>query len=286
MGHGFPTSGLRSDELKRILVFRIGQIGDTIVALPVFWALRSTFPSARLWLLTNQERDSTHVNPCHVLPDEGLINDVLSYPSDGGVSAWTLLQLLRKLRKGRFDALVYLAPRQRTRFQVLRDLAFFRLAGISRFLAHRGFAPVPSAGAEGRLPTTQHEADHLLERLSLSGVQVPPPGNGCMDLCLGEEELARARTWLDQRAHGWRASGRRLVAIGPGSKWPSKIWPEERYAELGECIIREINAFLIVCGGPEDRDLAMRLVKRARVLPGASRVARPMICTISVRLAR
>ena len=31
---------------------------------------------------------------------------------------------------------------------------------------------------------------------------------------------------------------------------------------------------------------AIRLVKRARVLPGASRVARPMIWTTSVRLAR
>ncbi len=31
---------------------------------------------------------------------------------------------------------------------------------------------------------------------------------------------------------------------------------------------------------------AIRLVKRARSLPGASRVARPMICTISVRLLR
>ena len=31
---------------------------------------------------------------------------------------------------------------------------------------------------------------------------------------------------------------------------------------------------------------AIKLVKRARVLPGASRVARPIICTISVRLDR
>ena len=41
-----------------------------------------------------------------------------------------------------------------------------------------------------------------------------------------------------------------------------------------------------VTASSEASGSAIRLVKRARVLPGASRVARPMICTISVRLDR
>ena len=41
-----------------------------------------------------------------------------------------------------------------------------------------------------------------------------------------------------------------------------------------------------VTASSEASGSAIRLVKRARVLPGASRVARPMICTISVRLER
>ena len=41
-----------------------------------------------------------------------------------------------------------------------------------------------------------------------------------------------------------------------------------------------------VTASSEASGSAIRLVKRARALPGASRVARPMICTISVRLER
>ncbi len=41
-----------------------------------------------------------------------------------------------------------------------------------------------------------------------------------------------------------------------------------------------------VTASEEASGSAMRLVKRARALPGASRVARPMIWTISVRLDR
>jgi ADP-heptose:LPS heptosyltransferase len=52
-----------------------------------------------------------------------------------------------------------------------------------------------------------------------------------------------------------------LIGIGPGSKWPSKVWPEERFAEVGKKLIGELGLYPIVLGGPEDAALAARLVK-------------------------
>src|SRR5207248_1871638 len=39
---------------RRILVFRIGQLGDTIAALPAMWAVRDHFPDAELTLLCDR----------------------------------------------------------------------------------------------------------------------------------------------------------------------------------------------------------------------------------------
>jgi ADP-heptose:LPS heptosyltransferase len=172
-----------------------------------------------------------------------------------------MLRLLHLLRRERFDATVYLAPRLRAPVHVKRDLLFFSLARIKHFIAHHGFKPLPLPSADGHLPSTEHEADHLLYRLSLSGIPVPSPGKGIIDLKLDQSELEQGRTWIAQNIPQSDAKLHHLVAIGPGSKWQSKIWPEERFIELGRRLIRDLGILPIVMGGLEDNDLGNRLVK-------------------------
>lgn len=242
---------MRETPGQRIVIYRIGQIGDTIISLPAIWAIRQNFPVAHVCLLTDQHPQTNHVLAICVLPREGLLDGYLTYPANSaGVNPKALLALLPKLRRQRFDTLVYLAPRQRTRWQVWRDLAFFRLAGIRYFHAHRGFEPLPGPGQGGSLPRVQHEADHLLYRLSLSGIPVPPPGEGCMDLRLTDREHAEASDWLTARL-GERLGQLPLIALGPGSKWASKLWPAERFVALGQCLIARLGISPIVFGGPE-----------------------------------
>jgi heptosyltransferase-3 len=52
-----------------------------------------------------------------------------------------------------------------------------------------------------------------------------------------------------------------VIGFGPGSKWPSKVWPEERFAEVGRQLIEVRNVFPIVFGGPEDYELGERLLR-------------------------
>lgn len=243
----------------RILVYRPGQIGDTLIALPALWALRRHFAEAHLCLLTDRHPQSKFVLAEQVLP-EGLMDEWMTYPAnEEGVSPKVFPALLREIRARRFDTLVYLAPRNRRRAQVWRDLGFFRLAGIRHFLAARGIEPLPPRRQNAALPTVTHEADHLLDRLALSGVAVPPRGNRRVELRLTGIERQRADSWLAE-AVGWNFASTPLVAVGPGSKWPSKVWPEERYLELGARLIERWGVFPIIFGGPEDRELGARLI--------------------------
>src|SRR5207247_1066866 len=143
----------------------------------------------------------------------------------------SLLRLLFSLRKGKFDTLVYLAPRLRRPRDVRRDLAFFRVAGIRRVLGNSGFETLPLA-ENGKLPTVAHEADHLLQRLALSGVSIPENVAAKIDLGLTSDEHTSSDTWLRQQTPGYPI-GTSLIGFGPGSKWPSKVWPEEGFTGVG-----------------------------------------------------
>lgn len=245
---------------RRILVYRTGQIGDTVVALPAFWAIREHFPSAHLALLTGQHRQSEFLLASEVLPSSGLFDEIITYPTDlSGLSPSRVPGTLREIRRRRFDTMAYLAPRIRTRWQVRRDLAFFTLAGIRRFIGHQGITTLPRRIHAGTLPSVDHEADHLLERLSASGVVIPSTEAMQLDLRLTTAEHARASEWMN--AHTAQPD-RVVAAFGPGSKFASKLWPEERFAEVGEHLVKSKRFYPIVFGGPEDFELGERLLAR------------------------
>jgi ADP-heptose:LPS heptosyltransferase len=140
---------------------------------------------------------------------------------------------------------------------VRRDLLFFKLAGIKRVIGVRGIEPLPAKN-EASLPHVIHELDHLLDRLAQDGINVPARGTASIDLGLSDAEHRRAQSWLESNADAIHE--RTLVGFGPGSKWPSKIWPEERYLETGARLIERHDICPIVFGGADDRAAGERLI--------------------------
>src|SRR5690606_18827534 len=68
-------------DFSNILVFRIGHLGDTLVSLPAFWAIRNTYPKAKLTLLSNaDESNPGYISARAVLPETGLFDEWITYP--------------------------------------------------------------------------------------------------------------------------------------------------------------------------------------------------------------
>jgi heptosyltransferase-3 len=245
----------------KILIYRIGQLGDTIIALPALWAIRHAFPESSLTYLRSEHPGRGHVPAQDVLPREGLIDDWLTYSLDGPGGVCGMLRLWKSIRVRQFDVLVYLAPRLRPRRSIWRDLLFFRTAGIRRFIGHKGFRPLLPRVPGQPLLMEEHEADHLLQRLALGQVPIPSKQDRELNLALTSEEKQIANDWLRAHVPGY-PSAASLVGIGPGSKAPAKIWPAERFAELGSRLISELSLFPIVFGGPGDVPLAKQLIEQ------------------------
>ena len=248
-------------DLKRILVFRTGHLGDTLVAVPAFWALRDAFPAATIAYLSSADAaNPQYVSARDVLPETGMFDEWISYPnlSSGFGDLVSLIRLAIKIRRKRFDAVVYMMTRYRTARQIERDRLFFRLAGIRNIIGadfvreHNLPLEIPKP-----VPRIEKEGTFLLRLLREAKI-VDGHREFLPDLALGGEERAAVREWMDST--GITKYAGPLIAVGPGSKWDSKIWDERRYADVVSRLIATQDVVPIIFGGPEDREKGERLI--------------------------
>lgn len=255
---------MKSFEPGRILVFRPGYLGDTLVALPAFWAIRNKFPRAHIAFLSNADPNNPHyVSARNVLPEHGLFDSWITYSNqtDLMTAARELWRLAAEIRSGRYDALFYLMHSRRTPWQIRRDSWFFRLAGIRRILC-TGYAKanlILDKGS-GPLPVVQSECEFLLNGLRSEGIlrkgESPAP-----DMQLSDGEKGAAEQWL-RSARQESDFYKPMVAVAPGSKWDSKTWDEGRFCEVILRLIRAYDVFPVVFGSEEDREKGARLLQR------------------------
>lgn len=247
--------------VKNLLVFRIGSLGDTLVAVPALWVLREHFPIARFTLLCDRQ-SSKLVLAADVLEGSGLIDDFLTYPFRGSMLTRCLdgARLWWRLRSRHFDALVYLAPSQRTPSQVRRDRLFFRTLGIKTLIGMDFRNPHAPGKPAYPLPELPREADLLLDRLASSGISIPAPGQGKAFVGPGDaSELGRVLEGLPSD------EGRPWIALCLGGKVEAKKWPQERYAEVAQRLIDKFDVWPVVLGGPEDRESGEAVVRSCGV---------------------
>lgn len=247
---------------RRVLVYHIGSLGDTLMALPALWAVRAAWPEARLSLLTKRTPQRHVVVADSLLAGTQLFDEVLEYAGPRvGALPWSQalrqFALLLRLRRRRFDTLVYLAPSERQASQVERDRRFFAAAGMARQIGTEGFQRPPPRSTRP-LPVLPTEAEALLRRLAAAGLPVPAPQQLRRDCAVGPEDEAAVQAWLQRQATPGPA--RNWLAIAPGSNMPSKIWPLERFVEVARALHRDHGLWPVVFGGPEDREAAGRLL--------------------------
>lgn len=247
----------------KILIFHTGSLGDTLISIPAFQVIREYFRNAHITLLSDRHKGKNYVQAKEVLEGSGLVDDYLFYTLDSSLSGKILnplemLKLLFRIRKQKFHTLIYLQRSFRRNIAIGRDIAFFKLAGIKRLLGYKGFDLFPEKVAGHPLPMLSHQSDQMLKRLALSGIPVPPPGHGKTDLNIDLAEKEFVRQWVA----GLPSDGKRQwIAVGPGSKMPSKLWTVERYAEVVAHLIEKYDIWPVIFGGPEDKKAGELLIR-------------------------
>jgi ADP-heptose:LPS heptosyltransferase len=241
---------------KTILIFRLGSIGDTVVALPCFHAIARRYPLARRVLLTNSLAAVRASSAESVLGGMRLVDKVIYYPV-GDFSVTAMLALRREIRRLRPQTLVYLAERTSTA-AVLRDAAFFLFAGVHRI---RGL-PWRTGLRQCRRDDAgvlEYEAVRLARTLA-PGIPVALTAAD-WDLRLSAQELEKANTALDApKMRDWRNRQTVFLGVAPGAKVAVKDWGEERWTRL-MVALADLHAriTLVLIGAPDERSLCERV---------------------------
>jgi heptosyltransferase I len=252
------NQGLHTQSQFRLLVVRLGAMGDILHALPAVSALRQAHPHWVIgWVVDPRWRallaapdaasrgSAMPVVDClHLAPAREWGNNPFSFSTLRGIRS-----LRAQLRTGRYDAVLDLQG-------AIRSAMVGRLAGSRRLIGEA--APRERAARWFFTEPVDTRGEHVIEQDIELAAQV------------AGDELSAAPPLLpiDPAAESWcdrllAASGSRPVAlINPGAGWGAKRWPVERYALVGRGLIAR-GFRVLVNAGPGEESMADVIVKEA-----------------------
>jgi lipopolysaccharide heptosyltransferase I len=242
----------------RLLLIRLGAVGDVLRTLPALHLIRRTFPSIHLtWIVEELSRE--------LLLDHPEIDQVITFPRRElrrtGLHPTHLPAILRRLAR----------DLRREQFSVAVDLqGSFKSALVAILSAaprRIGFAPGHCREMSFlltnewvRLPSpwlNRVERNlRLVEALGARGDEI--------NLVLPEkpEEGREADAILADLAPG----GEAVVLLSPGTSYRQrhKKWPPGHYARLAWLLKRSLGVVPVIAWGPGEQDLAGAIVDAAR----------------------
>lgn len=242
------------------MIYLIGSLGDTIVAIPAIRAVRRKFPDAELVVLQN-EAEGGLVKASDVLGSE-LIDRAIGYKSkrnlSGRIAEYFLLAL--RLRKECFDAVAYTVTSERPSRSVRRDRLFFRLCGISSFLGFNAFSKeeLYPIDEHGRPVLTPHEALRRLNRLVLDGIEPSPDDIRSPLYMPNQAAIEEVDAWLLRNRSRPNLP---LISLAPGCKGDANLWPGDNFVELGRKILQTFDCEIVIVGGPNEKSFGEELVR-------------------------
>jgi heptosyltransferase III len=208
--------------IRRVLIYRLGSLGDTVVALPCFHLIERSFPDAERVLLSNFPVHTKAPAAAAVLGASGLVHGYMRY-TVGTRRLSELLRLAWQIRRFGPDVVVYAMP-VRPLKNVRRDRWFFRLAGVRKIVGLPGPQELENK-FDSATGLYEAEASRLARTLAeLGDAGVDDPAHWSLRLTALEREKARVALGV--------LVGRPIIVCGPGTKMQAKDWGEQNWQAL------------------------------------------------------
>jgi lipopolysaccharide heptosyltransferase I len=235
----------------KVLIVRLGALGDIVHAVPVAVALRRAYPGARIdWVASARHREILDLVP--VVDHRITINDRAG--AHGGSS---MLHAVAGLRRTGYDVTLDLQGLIKSAV-VARASGARRVIGFSRRytrepLASLFYSETYDPGGDGLFASS--DSRHvvmvnlgILERL---GIERP---------AVEYSIAASASPQIQEYLAGIRNP---FALLNVGAAWPNKRWPPERFAALARILHERHGMRSVVLWGPGERRLADAVVAAA-----------------------
>ena len=229
--------------LNRILIVRLGSLGDIVHALPVAAALRRALPDARIdWVVDERHRELLDLVP---VVDRRHVWRTRSTP------AWRSAPgLISALRRERYDAVLDLQG-------LIKSAILARAAGGRRTVGFpkthlRERAAALFYSETSRTPDGPHVVALNLSLANTLGVT--------QDSWEFPLQVASGAVAADVRRRLGLSERGRYAVVNPGAAWPNKQWPPERFGAIAQWLRQHHDLPVAVLWGPGEEALATAVV--------------------------
>ena len=243
-------------DAARILLVRLGNIGDVVMLSPAVRALRRAAPRARLTLLASPA-GATVAGLLSGL-DEVLVHRALWQDARGDIAFDSKheQEWVRDLAVHGFDAVFIFTSFSQSPFPAAYACY---LAGIPiRIGQSREFGGGVLTRWVRPLADSAHQVDRNLHLLKEAGIPVGGPQASALRLAVPAG--ARARVEAKLRELGVRGD---FVVIAPGATCAARRYPAWRYGVVAAGL-EALDRQVVVVGGPKDQAIGEVVVAAAR----------------------
>jgi len=242
----------KTREIKKILVIKLGALGDFVQALAAMKHIREAHPAAHITLLTTPPFEALAMASPYFNAVE---------PDGRSAGIGETLSMISRLRAANYDRVYDLQTSSRSNFyfQLLRPFPpEWSGIAVGASLPHRN-------RDRGKMHTLERQAEQLQEAGIWPDAPLTPGSAPPADLSWIIKKSGAARPMTSA------GTARPYALLGPGASAhrPEKRWPVERFAELGQHL-RDRGLDVLVVGGPQESALAMAIQRKvqARDLTG------------------
>lgn len=226
------------EQLRHILVIRLSSLGDILLTTPALRLLRDHCPHARIDVLVKAAyHDLLRAHPC--------VDRVLLMPEHQ-----SLTMTLRTVRQTHYDVVLDLHRALRSRLLYWGAVARRRLA----YNKHTWRRALLVHGRWNTLQTVPPISARYAVPLRRLGIHAPLPE---MSMEVDAVSSAAIRDYLAQ--HFPPGLEQPLLAVAPGSRWPTKRWLIDRFARVAQDLARQRDAAVVLLGDASDTSLAQTL---------------------------
>ncbi|MBI5647256.1 MAG: glycosyltransferase family 9 protein [Ignavibacteriae bacterium] len=235
------------DSVRNILVIRQhNQLGDMLCAVPLFRALRATYPDARIDLLARPLNSE-------ILRGAAYLDEVIEYDKSRFMrSPFAVWRFARLLKKRRYD--LALVP-STVSMSVTSDMIAF-LSGARRRIGPgsldgkknlSGFLYNVQVPLDWRRESTTHQTQRNLDIASILVLEPVPPD---LEIGLSDDEIRAGREHLDKKRNGREL----VIGFHPGAAKIPNRWDALRFAEIANRCAEIYGAYIVITAGPNDDD--------------------------------
>lgn len=245
---------LLEHEPKHILIIRPSALGDVCRTVPVLSSVRRAWPRAGIdWIVQDEFTAALAAHPA--------VSDLIGFPRSRLAGWWKSGRALR-------DTWRWFGDLRRRNYDLVLDCQGLGRSGLMAFATRapqrvglRSAREFAWLGYNVRLPRQRatplpvHTVDQMLLLVQELGIEV----------------VRDMRLYVaDDHQQWWKAQREELdlrdepyAVIAPTSRWPSKRWPIERFAQLMEPLAKRGFGRVIVIGSPTELAQVHSLVANA-----------------------